>query len=116
MDSNPLLVGDIVTCYAQKDKDKYNERTAKVTGLISRAAKVTMLDGPAKGEKRKVAYNQIKVKSKEPPAKKLFAKFGGASSAAAAPEAPTASSPPAPPPTTPLLGACAPPNHLVSGL
>ena len=94
MDSNPLLVGDIVTCYAQKNKDKYNERTAKVTGLISRAAKVTMLDGPAKGEKRKVAYNTIKVKSKEPPAKKLFAQFGGASSAAAAPEAPKASAEP----------------------
>ena len=77
-----------------ENKDKYNERTAEVTGLISRMAKVTMLDGPAKGEKRKVAYNQIKVKSKEPPAKKLFAQFGGASSPAAAPEAPKASAEP----------------------
>ena len=69
-----------------ENKDKYNERTAEVTGLNSRQAKVTMLDGPSKGEKRKVAYNQIKLKSKGPPAKKLFAQLGVASSAAAAPQ------------------------------
>eukprot|EP00974_Lingulodinium_polyedra_P035696 3426105-Lingulodinium_polyedra.AAC.1 len=50
--------GGEVACFAQKMKDKYNERIARVTGLNAKHIKVTMFDGPAKGEKRKFAYKQ----------------------------------------------------------
>eukprot|EP00974_Lingulodinium_polyedra_P096738 9376872-Lingulodinium_polyedra.AAC.1 len=65
-------------------KDKYNERIARVTGLNTKHIKVTMLDGPAKGEKRKFTYKQVRVIfTTEPAAKRILASFAGTSSVAA---------------------------------
>eukprot|EP00974_Lingulodinium_polyedra_P130678 11214781-Lingulodinium_polyedra.AAC.1 len=70
-------------------KDQYNERVARVTGLSTKHIKVTLLDGPAKGEQRKSTYKQVRaIVTTEPAAKRILASFAGASSAAAAPEAP----------------------------
>ena len=43
-------------CDALKNKDKYDKRKAKVERLTVRQAVVTILDGPARGEKSKVDY------------------------------------------------------------
>jgi len=78
-DGHPLAAGDTVICYSSKKKDRYNERKAQVDRLNSKQAAITMLEGPAKGEKRKADYNSLKVCQS---AKKLFA--SGASSASVA--------------------------------
>ena len=57
-------------CYSMKHKDKYNERKARVERLNARHAWLTMLDGPAKGEKRKAEYHTIKVWPRELQVKK----------------------------------------------
>ena len=75
-----MAEGDTVMCYSTKNKDKYNERKARVERLNTRHAWLTMLEGPAKGEKRKADYNTIKVWPRELPVKKLFS--SGASSSA----------------------------------
>ena len=54
-DGHPMVVGDTVMCYATKQKDKYDKRVAKVERLNTDRAVVTILEGPAQGEKRKVA-------------------------------------------------------------
>ena len=79
-------VGDKVETFAAKSKDKYNKRTAGVKGLLTKFIKVIMLDGPAKGEKRKFPYDSVKVIANDSVAKKL-AKDPGASGPSAAPSA-----------------------------
>jgi hypothetical protein len=90
-------------CYSTKKKDKHNERKAKVDRLNSKHAIVTMLEGPAKGEKRKAEYSTLKVWPGEQTVKKLFA--SGASSAsvaeAAEPAAADSGSPTLPCPLSP---------------
>ena len=54
-----LKVGDKVLTHAAKNKAKYDQRRAEVTGFLTNTVKVTMLDGPAKGEKRKLAYDAV---------------------------------------------------------
>ena len=85
-DRHPVAPGDIVMCYSMKQKDKYNERKARVERLNARHAWLTMLEGPAKGEKRKAEYNTIKVWPRELPVNKLFG--SGASSAYTIPASP----------------------------
>ena len=46
---------------ALKNKGKYDKRKAKVERLNVRAAIVTILEGPAQGEKRKVDYKALEV-------------------------------------------------------
>jgi hypothetical protein len=82
-DGRHLAAGDTVICYSSKKKDRYNERKAQVDRLNSKHAMLTMLEGPAKGEKRKADYNSLKVCPRTQSAKKLFA--SGASSASVAP-------------------------------
>ena len=67
-------------------KDKYNKRTAVVEGVLTTCIKGKMLDGPAKGEKRRSAYDKVKVIAEHSVAKKL-AKDPGASGPSAAPSA-----------------------------
>ena len=63
-------------CYAAKQKDKYDKRKAKVERLHTHQAVITMLEGLAQGEKRKVEY--YKWLELWPSSNKLFA--GGVSS------------------------------------
>ena len=70
-----MVVGDTVMCYATKQKDKYDKRMAKVERLNTHQAVITMLEGLAQGEKRKVEYKWLEL---WPSSKKLFA--GGDSS------------------------------------
>ena len=70
-----MVVGDTVMCYDTKQKDKYDKRVAKVERLNTDRAVVTILEGPAQGEKRKVKYRWLEL---WPYSKKLFA--GGVSS------------------------------------
>ena len=53
------MVGDTVMCYAAKQKDKYDRRKAKVERLNAHQAVITMLQGLAQGEKRKVDYKWL---------------------------------------------------------
>ena len=53
-DGHPMVVGDTAMCYATKQKDKYDRRKAKVERFSARQAVITMLEGLAQGEKRKV--------------------------------------------------------------
>ena len=62
-------------CYATKQKDKYDKRVAKVERLNTDRAVVTILEGLAQGEKRKVEYRWLEL---WPSSKKLLA--GGVSS------------------------------------
>ena len=80
-DGRPVAVGDIVMCYASKKKDMYNERKAQVDRLNSKQALLTMLEGPAKGNKRKADYDTFKVW--EQPVKKLFAPAASSASSSA---------------------------------
>ena len=68
-------------CYAQKHHDKFIERKGFVERLNSKQAVLTLLEGPAKGEKRKADYTALKIVPRAAPAMKLFA-------AAAIPAAP----------------------------
>jgi len=72
---HPMVVGDTVMCYAAKQKDKYDRRKAKVERLNAHQAVITMLEGLAQGEKRKVDYKWLEHCSTS---KKLF--VSGASS------------------------------------
>jgi hypothetical protein len=56
-------------CYAAKQKDKYDRRKAKVERLNTHQAVITMLEGLAQGEKRKVDYKWLEHCSTS---KKLF--------------------------------------------
>ena len=56
---HPMVVGDTVMCYAAKQKDKYDRRKAKVERLNAHQAVITMLEGLAQGEKRKVDYKWL---------------------------------------------------------
>ena len=58
-DGHPMVVGDTVMCYAAKQKDKYDRRKAKVERLNAHQAVITMLEGLAQGEKRKVDYKWL---------------------------------------------------------
>jgi len=75
-DGHPMVVGDTVMCYARKQKDKYDNRVAKVECLNTDRAVVTILEGLAQGEKRKVEYRWLELWPSSK--KKLFA--GGVSS------------------------------------
>ena len=46
-------------CYAAKQKDKYDRRKANVDRLNTHQAVITMLEGLAQGEKRKVDYKWL---------------------------------------------------------
>ena len=70
-----MVVGDTVMCYAVKQKDKYDKRKAKVERLNTHQAVITMLEGLAQGENRKVDYKWLEHCSAS---KKLF--VGGVSS------------------------------------
>ena len=70
-----MVVGDTVMCYATKQKDKYDKRMAKVERLNTNQAVITMLEGLAQGEKRKVEYKWLEL---WPSSKNVFA--GGVSS------------------------------------
>ena len=56
-----MVVGDTVTRYATKQMDKYDKRMAKVERLNANQAVVTMREGPAQGEKRKVEYKWLEL-------------------------------------------------------
>ena len=56
-----MVVGDTVMCYATKQKDKYDKRMAKVERLNTNQAVVTILEGFAQGEKRKVEYKWLEL-------------------------------------------------------
>ena len=56
---NPTVVGGTVMRYASKNKEKWDNRKAKVERLNTRAAVVLMLKGPVQGEKRKVEYKAL---------------------------------------------------------
>ena len=70
-----MVVGSTATRYATQQKDKCDRRKAKVERLNTTHAVITMLEGPAQGEKRKVEYRWLEL---WPSSKKLFA--GGVSS------------------------------------
>ena len=70
-----MVVGDTVMCYATKQKGKYDKRVAKVERMNTNQAVITMLEGSAQGEKRKVEYKWLELWSSS---KELFA--GGVSS------------------------------------
>ena len=61
MDGHPMVVGDAVMCYATKQKDKYDKRMAKVERFSTNQAVVTILEGLAQGEKRKVEYKWLEL-------------------------------------------------------
>ncbi len=54
-----MVVLDTAMCDDLKNKDKYDKRKAKVERLNVRAAVVTILEGPAEGEKRNVDYKAL---------------------------------------------------------
>ena len=56
-----MVVGDTVMCYATKQKDKHDKRKAKVERLNTHQAVITMLEGLAQGEKRKVEYKWLEL-------------------------------------------------------
>ena len=56
-----MAAGGAVMRDTLKNKDKYDKRKAKVERLNVRAAVVTMLEGPAQGEKRNVNYKALEV-------------------------------------------------------
>ena len=56
-----MVVGDTVMCYAAKQMDKYDKRKAKVEWLNTHQAAITMLEGLAQGEKRKVEYKWLEL-------------------------------------------------------
>ena len=56
-----MVVVDTIMRVDLKDKDKYDKRKANVERLNVRAAVVTILEGPAQGEKRKVNYKALEV-------------------------------------------------------
>ena len=58
-------------CYSQKHKDQYDKRKAKVERLNLHVAVVTMLEGPAQGEKRKVDYKWLELWIDNQPAKTI---------------------------------------------
>ena len=60
-DGRSVVVGNIVRSCATEHKDKFNQQKAKVERLNSNAAVVTMLEGPAQKEKRKVEYKLLEV-------------------------------------------------------
>ena len=60
-DGQPMVVGDTVMRYAAKQKDKYDKRKAKVERLNTHQAVITMLEGLAQGEKRKVEYKWLEL-------------------------------------------------------
>ena len=60
-DGNPRVAGDTVMRDTLKNNDKYDKRKAKVQRLNVRAVVVTILEGPAPGEKRKVDYKALEV-------------------------------------------------------
>jgi hypothetical protein len=74
-----MVVGDTVMCYATKQKGKYDKRKGNVERLNSTQAVITMLEGSAQGEKRKVEYKWLEL---WPSSNKLFA--GGVSSCVSA--------------------------------
>ena len=76
-DGSPIVVLDTVMRDDLKNKDKYDKRKAKVEHLSVRAAVVTILEGPAQGEKRKVEYKALEVCPCNSPTKQQLA--GGAS-------------------------------------
>ena len=72
---------------------EYDKRQAEATGLSSKA-KVTMLDGPAKGEKRKISYDAATRVSAIPVAKRRATSLEEpAAPAALAAQASTAAAP-----------------------
>ena len=77
-----MVVGDTVTRNTLKNNDQYDKRMAKVERLNVRAVVVTILEGPAPGEKRKVDYKALKVWPCSSPTKQQVA--GGVVSAVAA--------------------------------
>ena len=91
MAGNRMSVGATVICYAQKNKEKFNEKKATVNRLNTKVAVLTMLEGPAKGENRKADYTTLKVMPCEAPVKKLFA--AAPAPAASAPVLPAEASP-----------------------
>ena len=70
-----MVVVDTGMCYATKQRDKYDKRMAKVERLNTNQAVVTIFEGLAQGEKRKVEYRWLEL---WPYSNKLFA--GGVSS------------------------------------
>ena len=58
---HPMLVVDTVMCYATKPKGKYDWREAKVERLNRTQAVITMHEGLAQGEKRKVEYKCLEL-------------------------------------------------------
>ena len=56
-----MVVGGTIIFYAQNNKGKSDKRKAKVERLNVRAVVVTILEGPAPGEKRKVDYKALEV-------------------------------------------------------
>ena len=52
-------------CHVEKHKAKYNLKTAEVLKCNSSQAKLKMLEGPEKGEEKKLLYTQLVV-VKEP--------------------------------------------------
>ena len=85
-DGHTVVAGDTAMCYSSKRKDRYNERKANADRLNAKHVWLTVLEGLAKGEKRKADYSTIKVWPREQSAKKLFGP--GASSAGRSPARP----------------------------
>ena len=73
---------------------KYDQRRAEITGFLATQGKVTMLDGPARGEKRKLSHNAVTPLNSVSVAKTLAAiSSEPAAPAALAVEASTAAAP-----------------------
>jgi len=85
-DGHTVVAGDTAVCYSNKRKDRHNERKASVDRLNAKHVWLTMLEGPAKGEKRTAGYSTIKAWPREQSAKKMFGP--GASSAGQSPARP----------------------------
>ena len=67
LDMQEVLVttGAIVIMHAKKHKERYNQQKALVVRLNARAAVLDIIEGPAKGTKRKAEYRTLKVVREE---------------------------------------------------
>ena len=66
-----FVIGEIVTAVSGKAKDRYHQKRAKVTQVLSKTLRVDFLEGPAHGEIKDFQKDRIeKIPSEPVPAEK----------------------------------------------
>ena len=88
-----MEAGAIVVLTAKKRKHLYNGFKAKVMRINTHQVVLTILEGPQKGDKRKVPFSTVEVIEDNPGKKAKVAEAPAAAAPAAEDEAPAAEAP-----------------------